>query len=446
MEGYSATGENAMQGNTGDRTPYTEAMVEATLPDLSDDDEDESGDLDVGLSMRYSVANIGAQSVYTMFLTAIPRYLESYGLNTSLIGFLSQERSLVAAFVQPVVGRISDRTRTPLGRRRPFFLLGIPLMSVSLLILAARPDVWVVVGLLTIAAFFLSIAWDPYMAMLGDLFPPSKRGRVGGFLGLANGIGALLFLGLAFTLWTQAEALVFFLVIALLIGTFGFTFLTVKEPPLPTETEPKKKIRPNPRQYIRDLMQYPEAAKFVLALSLFWIGSGGASPFVTLFGEHALGAEGNAAFLLPIMFTVSTALFAIPAGYLADRIGKKWVVTAGLLTYGLAAAIGSQSPNLIVGVIALGIVGIGNAGVTIQIPMLTDLVPRRRLGELLGVATAIFAIAQPIGSVIAGAIRDGMVGLVGGNDAYRWTFIFSGVMIVIGALVLQTVHPERRGV
>jgi MFS family permease len=427
------------QAHTGDRAPFTEATAEATLPGVDDEEE---GALDVGKAMRYSVANIGAQSVYTMFLTAIPRYLESYGLSTSLIGFLSQERSLVAAFVQPVVGRISDRTRTPLGRRRPFFLIGIPLMSIALMILAARPDVWVVIGLLTFAAFFLSIAWDPYLALLGDLFPASQRGRVGGFLGLANGIGAILFLMLALFLWQQSEALVFFLVIAILVATFGFTFLTVKEPPAPP-LEERKKIRPNPVGYIRDLLAYPEAAKFVLALSLFWIGSGGAAPFLTLFAEHALGAQGGDAFLLPIMFTVSTALFAIPAGYLADRIGKKWVVTAGLIVYGLAAAIGSQSPTLLIGIVALGIVGIGNAGVTIQVPMLTDLVPGRRMAELLGVATAIFAIAQPIGSVVAGAIRDAMAGVVGDNDAYRWTFLFSGTMIVLSALVLQTVRPPQ---
>jgi maltose/moltooligosaccharide transporter len=427
------------QAHTGDRAPFTEATAEATLPGVDDAEE---GALDVGMAMQYSVANIGAQSVYTMFLTAIPRYLESYGLSTSLIGFLSQERSLVAAFVQPVVGRVSDRTRTPLGRRRPFFLVGIPLMSIALMILAARPDVWVVIGLLTFAAFFLSIAWDPYLALLGDLFPASQRGRVGGFLGLANGIGAILFLMLALFLWQQSEALVFFLVIAILVATFGFTFLTVKEPPAPP-VEERKKIRPNPIGYMRDLLAYPEAAKFVLALSLFWIGSGGAAPFITLFAEHALGAQGGDAFLLPIMFTVSTALFSIPAGYLADRIGKKWVVTAGLLVYGLAAAIGSQSPTLLIGIVALGIVGIGNAGVTIQVPMLTDLVPGRRMAELLGVATAIFAIAQPIGSVVAGAIRDAMAGVVGDNDAYRWTFLFAGTMIVLSALVLQTVRPPQ---
>ncbi len=71
----------------------------------------------------------------------------------------------MGSLVQPIVGRISDRTRTPLGRRRPFFLIGIPLMAVALLILATHPPFWLMLGIMTIAAFFLSIAWDPYMGV-----------------------------------------------------------------------------------------------------------------------------------------------------------------------------------------------------------------------------------------------------------------------------------------
>lgn len=399
---------------------------------------------DTGKAARYSVANVGAQGFYTLFLTGIPFYLESYGLGSSMIGLLSQERSFVAAFVQPVVGRISDRTRTPLGRRRPFFLIGIPLTALALMALAFHPPFWIMLGIMTFAAFFLTIAWDPYMALMADIFPPSQRGRVGGFSGLANGIGAIAFLLIAFTLWAQNEFLVFTIVTVMLLVTWGFTFLTVKEPPIPAhETERKKVARPNPVAYLKDLVQYPEAGKYVLAVALFWLGSGGAAPFITLFGMHALGATQSEAFLLPIMFTVSTAVFALPAGFLADRIGKKSVLTAGLLIYGLFALVGSQSQNLLQGVIVLALIGVGNAGLApIMIPLLTDLVPRRRVGELIGVGSAVFAMAQPAGSVIAGGLVDLGKVMVGQSDAYRWSFIFAGAMIVLGAVALQRVRPE----
>jgi MFS family permease len=410
-----------------------------------DQQELEPDKFDAGLAARYSVANVGAQGVYTLFLTAMPFYLEGYGLNNSLIGLLSQERSFVAALVQPVVGRLSDRTRSPLGRRRPFFLIGIPLMALALLVLALHPPFWLMLGIMTVAAFFLSIAWDPYMALLADLFPPAQRGRAGGFVGLANGLGAILFLVIAFTLWGANQTLVFALVIGILVLTFGFTFLTVKETPLSGELthEQQRSVRPNPVQYLRELRRYPEAAKYVLALTFFWLGSGGAAPFVTRFGEHALGATQAESFLLPIMFTVCTALFAVPAGYLADRIGKKQVLMGGLIVYAVAALVGSQSQNLLQGAVALAVLGIGNAGLITLNPLLTDLIPQRRVAELLGLASAVFAFAQPLGSVLAGAIVDFAKLGMSESDAFRASFIFAGGAIALAALLMRRVHPER---
>ena len=56
----------------------------------------------------------------------LPLYLRSYGVAHQWIGPLTNERSFAGALVLPVVGRISDRTTMRLGRRRPFFLVGVP--------------------------------------------------------------------------------------------------------------------------------------------------------------------------------------------------------------------------------------------------------------------------------------------------------------------------------
>ncbi|MCX6021554.1 MAG: MFS transporter, partial [Chloroflexi bacterium] len=85
------------------------------------------GPLSLATMMSYSIANAGTNMVAALANTALPLYLGGYGVPNVAIGFLAQERSFVAGFVQPVVGALSDRTRTRLGRRRPYFLLGVPL-------------------------------------------------------------------------------------------------------------------------------------------------------------------------------------------------------------------------------------------------------------------------------------------------------------------------------
>jgi maltose/moltooligosaccharide transporter len=416
----------------------TEEVVEA--PDEAAVDEK----FDKGKAARYAVANYGASNVWMLFNTGMPLYLDTYGLNPALIALLANERSFVGALVQPFVGRLSDRTRTRLGRRRPFFLVGIPLMALFIALLALHPPFWIMLGILTIAAFFLWLALDPYMALMADLFPPQHRGRVGGFQGLANALGAITFSLMAFLLWENSEPLVFGIVIVLLVVTWAFTFFTVKEPPLPTYVKPEKSERRSPMVYVRELTRYSQATRYTLAMTLFWMGNGGAAPYVTLFGTHSLGASTGDSFLLPLMYILVTALLSVPAGIVADRIGKKRVITAGLLIYGVGAIIGSQSPNLLVAAFALAVIGVGNACVAILIALFTDLIPRARTAEMVGLFSAVTSFAQPLGAAVAGGVVTWVAASTGDlGQGYRWAFIVAGVFILLGLGVLQTVRPQR---
>jgi len=399
----------------------------------------------MGQALRYSTANLGASVIYALFNFGMPLYLSTYNLNPALIGLLANERSFVGAFIQPVVGRISDRTRTSLGRRRPFFLVGIPLMAASLLVLATYPPLWGVLGIMAIAAFFLSLAWDPYIALMADLFPPAQRGRMGGLLGAGAGLGTVIFLLFAASLWQHNEFLVFALCTGLLLLTWAYTFVTVKEPPLPAS----EGAGPGPARqggliaYFKDLARYPEAAKYTLAMNFFWLGTGGALPFITLFGVKALGATTDQAFILPLVATITNILCAVPAGYLADRFSKKAVMTGGLLVFGIAALVGSQSGDLLQATVVLGFIGLANAAMAQINPLLTDLVPRKRTAEFIGLGSALFSFAQPIGSVLAGAVVALTAGLYGEAAAYRWAFIFAGLMVLLAAGLLRLVRPER---
>src|SRR5688500_776692 len=91
-------------------------------------DEGAAEKFDTRKAVNYSTANLGAAFFYALFNFGMPLYLDAYKLPAWLIGLIANERSFVGAFVQPWIGRVSDRTRSPLGRRRPFFLIGIPLV------------------------------------------------------------------------------------------------------------------------------------------------------------------------------------------------------------------------------------------------------------------------------------------------------------------------------
>jgi MFS family permease len=398
----------------------------------------------LALGINYSIANLGASVVYGLFNFALPPFLATYNLPPPLIGLLANERSFVGAFVQPMIGRISDRTRSPLGRRRPFFLIGIPLMTLALLLLATHPPFWVMMGVMTVAALFLAIAWDPYMAMMADLFPAEQRGRVGGLLGLGTAAGNIIYVIVAYILVTNGQFLVFAACAAIMVLCWAYTFFTVKEPAIPADSDSvAKPTKITLSQYIRTLREYPEAAKYTLAMLFFWMGSGGAVPFITLFGMNVLGASERDVLLLPLAAVLTMAVFAVPWGVFADRTSKKTAMTIGLVLFSIVALIGSQSESLLQGTIVLAFIGVANSAMAMINPMLVDLVPRKRTAEFVGLGSAVFSFAQPLGSALAGGIVAIMALFVKHGDAYRWAFIFAGLMTIVAAILLRTVRPER---
>jgi MFS family permease len=173
------------------------------------------------------------------------------------------------------------------------------------------------------------------------------------------------------------------------------------------------------------------------------VGWGGAAPFITLFGTKVLHADTGLVFFLPLSYVVAQVIFCVPAGYLADRIGKKRMLVAGLLIFGTGAIVGSQSADLLQATIALGVVGLGAACLSVLNPLLTDLVPRRRTAEFIGLGSALWSFAQPVGSVLAGTLVVLMGSESGHPEAYRWAFVFAGAMGLVAAVCMRWVRPER---
>jgi maltose/moltooligosaccharide transporter len=90
-------------------------------------------------------------------MSAIYEYL---GARADAIPMLWLAAPLTGLIVQPIIGHMSDRTWGPLGRRRPFFLVGALLASLALLAMPNSPTLWVAAGLLWISTRRSTSAWN----------------------------------------------------------------------------------------------------------------------------------------------------------------------------------------------------------------------------------------------------------------------------------------------
>ena len=389
-------------------------------------------------SAIYGFGTLGASAVYSFLNSGAGLYLERYpAVPTWAVGLLSQERSLAGAFVQPIVGAMSDRTRTRIGRRKPFFIAGVALTAASLLFLSGFPPLVPMLMVLSINAFFLNVAVDPYTALMADIVPPEQRGRVGTILAVFNMAGQIGATLLAIFLWDRSPQLVFLYVAVILVISFTITTIGVKEPESPPR--PTEPVRFDLRGYLRGLLAYRELSKYILAAVAFWLGTGGVLPYLTRFGVRELGTSEGEAFQLFLPALVGTIVGAIPAGYAADRYGKKQVLAVGVLAFSLIAFAASQVQNVPQALIAMGFVGIANGVWTaLNIPLLVDLVPRERAAEMTGLGSGIWSLAQPVGAVVAGI-------MIGNFDSYRAAFVGAAAFVLVSFLLLLTVHaPHTR--
>jgi len=398
-------------------------------------------------ALLFSLASIGVGMVFTFFNAQLPLYLRDYGLPHQLIGPLTNERSFAGALVSPVVGRLSDRVRTPLGKRRPFFLVGIPLMAAALVLLGLRPPFALMLGTVLVAGGFLFIALGPYQALMADITPIAQRGTVGSFVALAGLVGAALVSVLAALFWEGHSAIVFFLTAGVLLVSFALTFWTVREPahhfaPAPPPgpggaDDPAAAPRAlRLGDYLRDVLRYKQTGRYIGAMSLYWLAAGGATPFITLFGTETLHLHADQASLLFLVLVLSTAGGTVIVGVLADRLGKKRVMHVGLGIFAVAALAAAGVADAGQAIPVMVLAGLGNACPTVlSIPLLSDLMPRKRGGEFIGLATSVWSIVQPLGSFLAGLLVDSF-------RSDRWAFGFAAALMALAVLALFAVHPD----
>lgn len=122
-------------------------------------------------------------------MSAIYKFL---GVSSDEIPMLWLAAPLTGLIVQPIIGYLSDRTWTGLGRRRPFFLVGAILSSIALLIMPNSSVWWMAAGTLWILDASINISMEPFRAFVADMLPEEQRTRGFAMQSVFIGLGAVL--------------------------------------------------------------------------------------------------------------------------------------------------------------------------------------------------------------------------------------------------------------
>ncbi|MFC3996758.1 MFS transporter [Nocardiopsis sediminis] len=370
--------------------------------------------------------------------------------NEEYLGYITGAGASVVMVFGPLLGVLSDRTRTRFGRRRPFMVAGLLLGVVSLIVMAQAPTV----PLLGLGWILAQLGWGQVLGNLqfstADRLPESQRGKVAGLIGFATQVAPVL--GVAVAGGLSRNNLLLFLVpgvvgvvlvllFVLLVHEDDSRARTFAEPLTPRTLLGK---------YLFDPRRYPDYSLAWLGRFLFYFGLTLNTTFTAFFFASRLGigvqeVSGIIA-VLALAGVVATTVGALGGGFLSDRLRRRRVFVsasgalfaAGAVTMAFAADL----PLLIAGSL-LSSVGIGGFAAVDQ-ALLLDVLPERetdagRFMAIIGFATSIPQAFAPLIAPLILAIGTGP----GEDKNYLLLYTVAGLCTFLGGLVALRIRSVR---
>ncbi|HEX4649305.1 MAG TPA: MFS transporter [Steroidobacteraceae bacterium] len=135
---------------------------------------------------------LGLQFGFALQNANVSRIFQTLGASLDQVPLLWIAAPLTGLVVQPIVGYLSDRTWTRLGRRRPYLLAGAVASSAALVLMPRSPTLWVAAGLLWLLDGSINVSMQPFRAFVGDQLPLEQRAAGYAMQTFFIGVGAVM--------------------------------------------------------------------------------------------------------------------------------------------------------------------------------------------------------------------------------------------------------------
>ena len=359
---------------------------------------------------------------WQMYDNIVPLILtRTFHMNETISGLIMAADNILALFLLPFFGSLSDRTNTKIGKRMPFILFGtgcaIILMNLLPLIensyyaapsTAKTVSFIIVLGLLLIA---MGTYRSPAVALMPDVTPKPLRSKGNAIINLMGAVGGILYLAITSVLYSQSrletiEAAggrvnyqpLFMIVSAIMFVSIGILFLTIKEPKLTAENQALEAAHPEWNLAIEDSAGHevlPAPVKrslgFLLAsIALWFIGYNGVTTWFTTYVSEVMGQGLGGASTCLLIATAGAIVSYIPVGQIASKIGRKKTILGGVILLAVCFALGYvlttayQRINVIMFVV-FALVGLAWAAINVNsLPMVVEMCRDSDIGKFTG--------------------------------------------------------------
>ena len=365
------------------------------------------------------------------------------------LGYITGAGAATVLLFGPLLGVLSDRTRSRLGRRRPFMIGGMLLGVVSLVVMATAPSA-LVLGLGWVLA---QLGWGQVLGALtnsqADRLPEEQRGKVAGLVGFATLIAPVG--GVVLASQFVGDALLLFLAPGM-VGVVLVTVFVCLIHEQDSRTLPHGApltARSLVGKYMFSPRRYPDYSWNWLSRFLFYFGLTLNTTFVAFFLAARLGISvaevaGTVA-ALSGLGVLATSAGALGGGFLSDKLRRRrvFVLVAGAV-FALGAvvmAFASSVPLLFAGSLTTS-VGLGMFSAVDQ-ALALDVLPERETeaGRFMGIMGFATSIPQSVAPLVAPVFLT--IGAAAGGKNYTLLFIVAAACTVLSGLAVLRVRSVR---
>lgn len=395
------------------------------------------------------LAFLSISAFWQMYDNIIPLILKnSFELGETVTGVIMAADNILALFLLPLFGLLSDRTDTRIGKRMPFIIAGTVLSAIFLLILPAADHgrnltLFIVILFLTLLS--MGLYRSPSVALMPDLTPKplrSKGNAVINLMGAVGGVYSLIMIQVLVGKGTTPNYFPLFLSIALLmVICVAVLFLTVKEKNIPqemmTETETAASETEKGSALLPDVKR---SLIFMLSsIALWYIAYNAVTTAFSRYATHVWGMENGGYANCLMVATVAAIISYIPIGALSSRIGRKKTILIGVAMLAFCYLCAAFYNNYHVSMnLFFGIIGFAWAAINVNsFPMVVEIASSGDVGKYTGYYYTFSMAAQVVTPILSGYLLE--------HISYRTLFpysVFFSVMAFFTMLMVR--HGDSR--
>ena len=383
------------------------------------------------------------------------------------IGVIMTFDNIFGVIFQPTFGKLSDRCRSKLGKRRPFIVYGAPISAVLFAVIpwvALKSTLPVTMLFIILFVFSMSLWRAPAVALMPALTPPHLRSEGNAIINLMGGVGSvigmvagtlvsaifLLVTGVKVTAENEQQTsfpYVFLLGAIVMVLGMLVVRIFVHEPSSLQDVAAKnqyadekaaKKAEKEARN--PDKLSKGERKSLIFMLGgLFFLfcGTNAITTFFALFAAEVLGKSTGEATIMTTLFAVCSAAAAIPAGKMGKKIGRKKTILIGLVVFMAVFLLYVVTGSMTVIWLALILGGAANMFITVNtLPLVLEIGGIDKVGTFTG-----YYYTATFSAQIASPIVYGIVRMFSGT--YLSLFVYSPIMFILSILcILFVKHGE----